>query len=270
MPKKLEIKWYETTDSTNNRALEGASQAPDRYTWAADFQSAGRGQRGNKWISKAGDNLMFSILFKPGFISAQEQFAISQICTLGLFNYLKTKGIEAKIKWPNDIYVGNKKICGMLIENVVTGDKLSQSISGIGLNINQKEFPENLPNPTSMILEIKSNGKSKEGKFDTHKELPDLLAEIFKEYDAARKEHDRNGNFNKLTKRYLSALYRIGEYHKYTDLTEEEDKTVGNKKGKVFEAKIVGIDENSCLVLENKKGERKTFAFKEISYILNS
>jgi len=270
MSKKLEIKWYETTDSTNNRAIEGASEAPDRFTWAADFQSAGRGQRGNKWISKAGDNLMFSILFKPGFISAQEQFAISQICTLGLFNYLKAKGINAKIKWPNDVYVGDRKICGILIENVVTGDNLSQSISGIGLNINQRVFPSNVPNPTSMVLEIESKRANKSVKFDTHKELPELLAEIFKEYDAARREHDRNGNFKKLTKRYLSALYRIGEYHKYSDLTEEEDKTVEIKKGKVFEAKIVGIDENSCLVLETKKGERKTFAFKEISYILNS
>ncbi|MCI1719483.1 MAG: biotin--[acetyl-CoA-carboxylase] ligase [Bacteroidales bacterium] len=270
MPQKVEIKWFETTDSTNNRALEGAEKAPDRFTWASDFQTAGRGQRGNKWTSKAGDNIMFSTIFKPGFISAQEQFAISQICTLGLLNYLKTKGINAKIKWPNDIYVGDKKICGMLIENAITGDKLSQSICGIGLNVNQRAFPENIPNPTSMALILESGKTGKEPIcFNTHDELPLLLQEIFKEYERVRKEHVSRKNFSKLTERYLSALYRIGEFHKYIDMTGEEEKHVGNKKGKVIEAKIVGIDENSCLVLENKKGERKTFAFKEISYIIN-
>lgn len=262
MPKKLEIKWFESTDSTNNRALEESANAPDRFTWAADFQTAGRGQRGNKWLSKAGENLMFSTIFKPDFISAQEQFAISQICTLGLHNYLKNKGVESKIKWPNDIYVAERKICGILIENAVTGDKLSQSICGIGLNINQKKFPDNLPNPTSMVLEKElAAGRNKKShiSFDTHKELPVLLKEIFKVYNAAKKEYTKTGEFKKLTKNYLSVLYRIGEFHMYEDLT------AGGKK---IEAKIAGIDSSACLVLENKKGERKSFAFKEVNYVL--
>lgn len=251
--KRRNITWYETTDSTNNRALEGSGTHPDRYVWAADFQTAGRGQRGNKWNAVKGENLTFTILLKPKKLLSKDQFAISQICALGVRNYLENNGIEANIKWPNDIYVKDKKICGMLIENAVAGDRLSQSICGIGLNINQKEFPENIPNPTSLALE-----KETAARYNTREELPLLLKRIFEEYDAAESEYAETGKCDELTKRYLSRLYRAGEYHKYKE-------TVGNR---IIEAKIVGIDTCACLVLETKEGARKSYAFKEISYII--
>ena len=98
MDKNLGIKWYQTLDSTNSQAAREFDQAPEGTVWIADFQSAGRGQRGNRWESKAAENLTFSILFRPVFLSPAQQFQVSQAVSLGVQRYLQGKGLDAKIK----------------------------------------------------------------------------------------------------------------------------------------------------------------------------
>jgi len=254
MAQNLDIRWLKVTDSTNNRALEGISTENDRTVWAAEFQTAGRGQRGNTWKADEALNLTFSILLKPDFILAKDQFIISVIVTLGLESYLQKKGVPVKIKWPNDIYAGDKKICGILIEQSVSGEMLYASVCGIGLNINQKEFPKDLPNPTSLILELGESTR----KFDLRAELELLVSEIYGFYDRAKEEFAQTGKLDSLYKEYLDKLYRKNEFHRYIETTENKE----------VEAKIIGLSDTACIVLEYRDGSRKTFAFKEISYII--
>ncbi len=245
------IKWFEILDSTNYEANRQMDQVEDFTVFAARYQTNGRGQKGNTWESAVGENLTFSILVKPKFIRAEDQFLISQIVTLGIVNYLRNKDITASIKWPNDIYVNNRKICGILIEHYLGGDKLSASIIGIGLNVNQKKFASDAPNPTSVINET---GKS----FILEKELELLVESIEELYHEAEVT-----NYADLAKRigkdYLSHLYHIHEYHWYED-------TATNER---FEAEISGIDKYACLILKRRNGVEKSYAFKEIRYILN-
>ena len=147
------IRWFDTIDSTNTRLVALHSELPDRTVYAARFQTAGRGQQGNRWESRAGENLMFSILLKPDFLPASDQFILSQIVALGLLDYLQSRGLTATIKWPNDIYAGDRKICGTLIETGLADKRVSWAVTGIGLNVNQQVFDPSLPNPTSMTLE---------------------------------------------------------------------------------------------------------------------
>ena len=151
------IRWFDTIDSTNTRLVALHSELPDRTVYAARFQTAGRGQQGNRWESRAGENLMFSILLKPDFLPASDQFILSQIVALGLLDYLQSRGLTATIKWPNDIYAGDRKICGTLIETGLADKRVSWAVAGIGLNVNQQVFDPSLPNPTSMTLETGRN-----------------------------------------------------------------------------------------------------------------
>ncbi len=258
MAQNKNIIWLKSTDSTNNRALDGIDIYPDGSVWAALHQSAGRGQRGNSWQSAEGENLTFSILFKPDFILAQEQFVISAAVAIGITNYLISKGIEAKIKWPNDIYVADKKICGILIENFIGGEGVSSSICGIGLNLNQLDFPPQLPNPTSVLIEREGRGGECCEKFSLEEELELLLNEIFAQYEAAKREKLANGNFNPIYKNYHSKLYRLNQFHTFVE-------TATNQR---VIAKIIGITEQACLLLQYPDGSTRAFAFKEISYVI--
>ncbi len=155
MSKKHDIMWFESLDSTNNEARRHISDIDNLSVVAAMEQTAGRGQGNHTWLSARGENLLFSIVlkFREGELHAKDAFRISGATADSLVEFLKGHGIEAWIKPPNDIYVGGKKICGTLIENSLRGSWVSYSIIGIGLNINQRNFNVNLPNPTSMVLE---------------------------------------------------------------------------------------------------------------------
>ena len=158
MAKKHDIIWLESADSTNEECKRHISDLDNLSVMAALSQTCGKGQRGNVWISDPGKNLTFSILLKSDNgsifqVKACDQFIISEAAALSVTDLLAAHGIPAKIKWPNDIYVGNRKICGILIEHSLRADRISWSIIGIGLNVNQTIFPDDLPNPTSMALE---------------------------------------------------------------------------------------------------------------------
>ena len=157
MTKKHDIIWLESVDSTNEECRRRISDIDNLSVVSALTQTAGRGQRGNSWKSEPGKNLTFSIVLKftdnsDMMIKAIDQFVLSQITALSVVELLSRHDIQAQIKWPNDIYVDGKKISGILIENSLRGEWISQSIIGIGLNVNQRNFDVSLPNPTSIAL----------------------------------------------------------------------------------------------------------------------
>lgn len=246
MKRAWDIKWFDIIDSTNTQLINDKGILPDKNVYAALFQTAGRGQRGNKWESKSGENLTFSILFKPEGIAAADQFVISQIVTLAIADYMAERGIEVKIKWPNDIYVADLKICGILIENTISGDKLAHSVVGIGINLNQTKFCSDAPNPTSVSLQT---GR----QFDPKIELEALLKHISEYYDTLTSE-----NYSQIEENYLHKLYRIGEWHEYIDCATSEQ----------FKGKIVGIDKTACILIEDTSGIIRSYPFKGIKYII--
>ncbi len=176
----VSIIWLETADSTNKelrRRLEGLDNLS---VIAAREQTAGRGQGSHSWFSRPGSGLTFSLLLRfPAdsghSLKAGELLLITELTTLALRDYLLTRGIEARIKWPNDIWVGERKICGILIENILDGEMIGTSIVGIGLNVNETCWPEELPNPVSM--------KQLTGReYNLHDELEALCAHIALRY----------------------------------------------------------------------------------------
>lgn len=173
-------------------------------------------------------------------LKASRQFPISRSVTLGVLDYLEYEGIVATVKWPNDIYVRNRKICGILIENTLCGDSLTASVIGIGLNVNQKEFPPQLLNPVSMTM---LTGR----EYDLKDQLPKLCRFLKR----------RLGHYDNADE-YVSRLYRVGTFNEY----------VVCSTGASIRARIVGVTDRGLLCLETEKGERLEFAFKEISYVI--
>ena len=153
MKNKADIIWLDTAESSNDEARKAIDSLDNLSVIAVKCQTKGRGQRTNTWLTNPGENLTFSIVLKDFDILPTEQIAISQITALSVVDYLALHGISAAIKLPNDIYVGTKKICGILIENSLRSGDIRWSIIGIGININQTIFPSSLPNPTSVLLE---------------------------------------------------------------------------------------------------------------------
>lgn len=158
------IVWLKSTDSTNSELRRRLSSSDNLLIVAAEMQSAGRGQGDHTWHSEPGRNLTFSILLRHGSLKASDALAVTSVMALGIRDYLQAKGIEPWIKWPNDIWVGEKKICGILVENTINGGMIDFSIVGVGLDLNQTDWPSDLPNPVSL--------KDLTGQeYDTHKEL---------------------------------------------------------------------------------------------------
>ena len=251
------ITWFDTVDSTNTRLAAERAALPDRTVYAALFQTAGRGQKGNRWESMAGENLTFSVLLKPAALSVREQFILSQITALSIVDYLHLKGIDATIKWPNDIYAGDMKICGTLIENYLGPDgTIDSSVAGIGLNLNQKQFDPSLPNPTSLSI---LTGK----RYDVKEELPKFLEILFGYCERLYSPYARNG-FDAI---YLEHLYRRGEWRFFEEMPASEipaEKRTGHR----IEARILGIDTEARLMLEHRDGTIHSYGFKEIKYII--
>lgn len=229
------------TGSTNNYTSEFLRHnvMQEGTIVVAKNQISGKGQRGNVWISNANENLTFSVFIKPNFIPVIEQFILNKWVSLSIISVLKEIGLNTKVKWPNDIYVNDKKVAGILIENSV-GSKINHSIIGIGLNVNQKEFL-NLPEASSM-----SNCAGKD--FD----LDSILEKIcsFLEQNYLRIKADKLA----LNDEYLTDLYQYNEWSNYRD-----------KHGE-FSGKIVGISEIGMLEIAVGNELRK-YAFKEVEFI---
>ena len=198
MESKTDIIWLERVDSTNDEARRHISEIDNLSVVSALEQTKGRGQRGNRWSSQPGENLTFSLVVKDFRIKANEQSAISQATALSLVDLLSRHEIKARIKWPNDIYAGDEKICGILIENSLKGSEIDWSIIGIGLNVNQTAFPEDLPNPTSMKL---CTGNS--NPYNTREILEEFMG-IFTGY--YREYLNGNGAIDRLEEQFVSNL----------------------------------------------------------------
>ena len=234
--------WYETIDSTNTEALRRLDGIPSGTVLAARSQTAGRGQRGNTWFTEPGKNLTFSVVLKDLGLKASDSIRLNALTSVAVVSLLEHYGVQPVIKWPNDIYVSGRKICGMLIENTLDGAMLGASVVGIGININQREFPQ-LANATSLALCT--------GKDEALEEVLAVFLEIF-EGMLSRLDSPE------LWERYASRLYRLGKTARYYDILREEE----------FEGVIQGVEPDGRLCILDAGGERRHYRFKEVSYIL--
>ncbi len=194
------IIWFDSLNSTNSFAKEHLEEYDNMSIIATLQQRSGRGQGDHTWYASAGKNLTFTIIFKPTDLLASDALMITRITTLALLNYLKSKGIKARIKWPNDIWVEDKKICGILIENILDGRIIKNSIIGVGLNINEKNWPKELPNPIS-LSELTNT------EYDIRKEL-DLLHDEFKAQAALLLDDKGRSN---LCERFEKNVFKLAE-----------------------------------------------------------
>jgi BirA family transcriptional regulator, biotin operon repressor / biotin---[acetyl-CoA-carboxylase] ligase len=230
--------------STNTLLVDLAQKTnqPEGTLVITHEQTRGKGQRGNGWEAEAGKNLTLSLLLKPSFLFVKDQFYLTIATSVGVHDFLVERlggEMEIKIKWPNDVMVGDKKIAGILIENSLAGEQLQQSVVGIGLNVNQQLF--SIATATSMVLESKN-------EFDLSMELSFLMEKLEKRYLQLRA-----GKRSELKEAYLKNLYRIGE----------ESTFVAN--GKNLIGKIEGVDESGKLKV-NSNGVVYYFGLKEISF----
>jgi len=242
----VKLIYLEETDSTNRFAANLLKEeTPEEGTVIqAAFQTAGRGQRGNSWYSSKGENLLFSIVFYPDFLFGDQQFYLSKMISVGLFRFFNSFCNDVKIKWPNDIYFQNKKIGGILIENSLQGSEISHSIVGVGLNINQQIFPDQIPNPIS-LFQITNK------KYDLQELLQQAVHHIFRTY-----EELAEGNFAAINNAYIDALFRFQEIANFK-----------TPEGETFSGKIVDVKENGCLQIETNF-RKKLFYFKEIEFLM--
>ena len=191
------------------------------------------------------------MVLEPNFLPIAEQFSVSEVVALSLVDVLADYGIEARIKWTNDIYVGDRKLVGILIEHSLSSTTLRRTIVGVGINVNQTEFDSSIPNPVSMAQLL---GK----QLYAEEVLRIFLTHLQRNYEALREMQNAKCKMqNFLHKRYNSLLYRLNEYHTYA-----------LPSGERFEAKILGTASSGALQLENMQGEIKDYLFKEVEFII--
>ncbi len=237
-----------TVDSTNNFANQFVKDNKSENVCGtvvfSTHQQQGKGTGQNIWESEKDKNILASIILCPHFLSPEKQFLISKTVSLGILKYFKNKNIDAKIKWPNDIFINNRKIAGVLIENSILGSNISTSIIGIGLNINQQKFIFSSTKPISLTNITNKN-------YSLIEELKVLLENIFIEYNKLS-----NKQFDEIDKEYFNNLYKKDVFTEYQTSTDK------------FYAKIHSIDEIGRLVLITKQNEIRKFSFKEVSIVL--
>lgn len=235
-------------DSTNKCAAEILSKTtPSEGTCIfTDFQTDGQGQIGRYWFSDRHKNITASYILYPKFIVPTEQFILSMAVSLAVSSLLENIGIQKiRVKWPNDIYAGDKKIAGILIQNQLQGNLIKHCITGIGININQEIFPSELPNPTSVFIEC--------GEKQNLNDKLNHLSFYMEKYYLKLK----NNNQKSISEEYAGQLYRKDAWF----LFKENDDVV-------FEGKIRDVQKSGKLNIEHKSGIIKNYAFREISFLI--
>jgi BirA family transcriptional regulator, biotin operon repressor / biotin---[acetyl-CoA-carboxylase] ligase len=204
-------------NSTNTYLKEylRTDKAEEGTVILADQQSKGRGRGQNSWFSEEGMSLTMSILIRPS-LKSNHHFMLNEFLSLAMVDVLAAYGIFSKVKWPNDIYIADKKIAGLLIENVIIGDVISESVLGIGLNVNQQRFPADLQNPVSMAQVMQRSA--------VLSEVRDKMLDCI----ARRYETLRTGNFNALHSEYSAHLYKRGEAISFTTAGQQMEGTLFN------------------------------------------
>lgn len=231
------------TTSTNDEA-RGESYCHMDVIWS-EHQTSGRGQRGHTWHSTEGENLTFSVVLHPTFLPIAEQFLLSEVVALALVDAMAEYGIECRIKWTNDIYARDSKLVGVLIEHSLSGDTLARTIVGVGLNVNQTEFPSDLPNPTSMALQRNTT-------FEREEVLRCFMRKLEDWYDVLS-----SGDKQLVECSYVSRMYHLSEEHPYM-----------LPSGEIVRASIRGVKPSGELRLEYPDGTLREYAFKEIEFVL--
>lgn len=263
----MKIVYLDTCDSTNSYVGLRARELSDMTLVVSRIQEAGRGQRGNSWEAKPGLNFTGTLLHRPAMHLTRNgitnpslpelQFAISEAVALAIADTLRTYGLEPSLKWPNDVYVGDKKICGILIEHALIGSTVEHSRIGIGVNVNQTEFDSDAPNPTSIALET-GNAESLQ-RFITR--IYEALAKRLDSLYSGPASTVRGEPFSPdLHKEYLSLLWRSdGRPHKFRLRKPEE---------KPFNGTIMTVLPDGPLLLRLDDGSEMTYYFREIEFML--
>lgn len=252
--KEYKIKRHrlQTVHSTNSflRELNGGDASFDMELATTEFQTAGRGQKGNSWESEKSKNLLFSILLHPVYVQPSKQFCISEAIALAVVKSLKEIVAEESVakdfsvKWPNDIYWKNKKIAGILIENELFGSTIRDCIVGVGININQQNFISDAPNPVSLynILGVNTN-------------VEEVLDAIIKQF-VANVSMIENGQTALLHNEYMDSLFRRKGIYPYRDADSE------------FMATIKDVREDGRLILTDSDDKERIYEFKEVAIVL--
>lgn len=245
---------FDELPSTNDWAADliAKSKPPEGTVVRADSQSAGRGQFGSHWESAAGKNLTLSIILYPTWLEAPAQFYLSMAVALSLRDLAEIRSAPSAIrhppsaiKWPNDLYLGNRKAAGILIQNTLSGQYLQASVVGIGLNVNQTEFDPALPNPTSLALYFGQ-------KFDLD-EVAERLFECLERRYLQLKTDQRTT----IREEYARSLFRLGVPSRFVRAVE----------GVEFTGIIRGVTEAGRLRVETEAGE-ETFEVKEVRFVV--
>ncbi|MFO7851610.1 MAG: biotin--[acetyl-CoA-carboxylase] ligase [Bacteroidota bacterium] len=240
------IIYREKVSSTNELAAEmlDKSIVPEGTVIYAADQYMGKGQRGNTWLSEAGKNLTASIILYPDTLEADQQFLISELISLSIAELLDTYCDSISIKWPNDIYYKDDKIAGILIENSLEGKRIQNSVAGVGININQNNFPPEIHNPVSLNIINKR-------EYNIREILDEFCKVCDRWYTRLKKDE-----LDYINNKYQERLYRLGIPSVF--ITPE-----GRLRGI-----IKGIDRFGRIKIEKTNGDTVVYGFREIELIV--
>lgn len=224
-------------------SLDNDAPQPEGCVVTTRRQSAGRGQRGNSWESEPDRNLTFSYLLRPVGVKPHEQFILSQAVSLAVVDVLSQYAEGFSVKWPNDIYYHDRKIAGILIEHTLSGEEITRTIVGIGLNVNQTVFRSDAPNPVS-LSQITGDTYDLDSLLEA---VLDATSHRYRMCDARR---------DGIRTDYMQRLYRKTGFYRYRDKTG------------VFEAVVEAVLPDGRLVLRHRDGKIRAYAFKEVSFLL--
>lgn len=239
----------DTVGSTSSYLASLGDEATHGTAVMAREQTAGRGQRGNSWEAEPGMNVTLSLMLRPSGLHPGRQFVISQAVSLAIVEMLDRYVDDVSIKWPNDIYAGDRKICGILIENAITGTEINRCIVGIGLNVNQTVFRSDAPNPVSLLQLVPGP------EFDIDTIAGTMVSDILERVNEALA-----CDGSRIAETYFARLWRRDGWHPYHDNLRDTDMT----------ARIVSVAPAGPITLIDKAdGTAREYAFKEISFTLD-
>ena len=236
------------TASTNTYLSRLAATLPGGTVIYTPSQTAGRGQKGNSWESEDGKNLTFSMLLKRPPVKARDQFCLSEAAAIAVVEALTAEAGDAfTVKWPNDVYWQDKKICGMLLENSLDGTSIAHCIAGIGINVNQERFLSDAPNPVSLT-----------GITGREHDLMALLKRVCSRIEALVDSLGDSAAREQLHRQYMAALYRNdGALHPFEDA-----------QGYRFMASVAGIAPDGTLTLRHEDGTTHDYLFKQVHHLI--
>lgn len=237
------LREVESTNAYLN-AVQRSQRSPEGTAVLAGFQTGGRGLQGNQWLSERDANLLVSFLFYPTFLNTRTVFQLTMAVSVSLVEAVaEAYALDLKVKWPNDIYYGNRKVGGILIENTIYDFEVRQSIVGIGLNVNQTEFPTELPNPVS-LRQILGRELSTEALYVS------ICRNLEKNYLQLKSSGDKQ-----IREAYHRCLLRRGDWAWY------------EVSGKRMEGMILGVNQEGRLMMQEQSGHSQHFDPKTIRYL---